>query len=586
MFVSLKKFCSLVICLLAISACKEKSEPISIEIAHVNDTHSHFDEQLLKLRLPDASNQSVQTYAYVGGYPRMVSKVNSLRANALNENKPFILLHAGDAFSGTLYFTLFKGDLDAEFMNQMKFDAMVIGNHEFDLGNNVLAEFSKKLDFPLLSANTDTSVDDPLHNRYLPFTIKRYSGQSIAIIGLTTTYSAIISSPSDSTKFNDEIQTAKETVKFLQAAGINKIVLLTHVGIDLDKSLAQKVEGVDVIIGGHSGEALGDHTNIGLSNGGPSPLMLTGPKGDPVCLMHSEEYAEAIGVTDIDFDSRGIVKNCNANNVYLVGDTFAQGNPPKPVVDSVKQIISNLIHDALDIEIIEKDPAAQETLNAAKQQVTQFASTVIGAAAVPLYHVRLPGDVSSTAGGALADGSMVAPHVAASMSELISKLSDKPYIAVMNAGGVRADLTDEITVGDAYTVLPYSSTLVTMKVSGASFAKTLQSSISNAFKVSGVAFPYLANVQYTLNLTNPSSPVVQDIQILSTDGNYKPLVSDQIYDLVTTSYLSGGGDLYSFEDATAVTDTGHVDAEALVQYIQAKAGGVINKISAGFTIIR
>lgn len=560
-------------------------EPLTLQIAHVNDTHAHFDEAAVKLTLPDANQQSVPTYAYVGGYPRLATKVKQLRESAELNDENFLLLHAGDAFSGTLFFTLYKGQLNADFMNQMEFDAMTLGNHEFDLGNQQLAAFADAINFPLLSANIKTKGNDPLHGRYLPFTIKMVDEQPVAIVGLTTAYTEIISSPSDDTTFDDTIETAEATVSKLRKAGINKIVLLTHLGLDEDKALAGAVSGIDVIIGGHSHDMPGDHSNIGLGNQGPSPVMINGPDGEPVCIMHSGEYAMAVGVTDVSFTAEGLVDDCQGQNIVMTGDFFVQGNPPRPVDSTTKDVIVDFIAQAPNIEIVSKDLDAQAALELAKTEVAQFASTVVGTAAQPLYHVRLPGDAHPEQ-GAIEGGSMVALHVARSMASKLEKVSAKPYIAIMNAGGVRADLEGSITVGDAYTVLPFSSTLVSMSVSGESFAQTLQTNISNAYAISGVAFPYTANVSYTLDLADPAAPMVRDISIKDANGIYQPIDLASRYNLVTTSYLAGGGDLYAFPGATDVTDTGHIDAEALVQYIETQPGGVLDRLESGISIIK
>jgi len=350
------------------------NKPVSLRIAHLNDTHSHFDEEVTKLALPNIDGQPVLTYAYVGGYPRIKTKIDQLRSDSKSQDKEFMLLHAGDAFSGTLFFTKYKGEKNAEFMNLFQFDAMAIGNHEFDLGNEVLANFSDSLTFPLLSANIKVPATDPLHNKYLPFTIKLQDSVPVAVVGLTTPFTEIISSPSDSTEFRDGITQARKLVNHLQNVGINKIVFVTHVGLEKDKALAAAVPGIDVIIGGHSPELLGDHSNIGLIDGGPSPVWVDGSDGDPVCIMHSGESATAIGVTDIEFSSDGLVESCNGQNIFLVGDLFVQGNPPLPVDTGIQQNITAFIEESVNIEIVTKDEETQAILDQAKLEVEEFAS--------------------------------------------------------------------------------------------------------------------------------------------------------------------------------------------------------------------
>ena len=570
--------------LTALAGCN-LNKPLSLKIAHVNDTHSHFDESFQKLGLPGADGEPTLTYVQVGGFPRLKSKIDQLRLDALKKDKDFLLLHAGDAFSGTLFFSLFKGQLNADFMNLFEFDAMAIGNHEFDLGNKKLAEFAASVEFPLISANTKVKDDDALQGTYLPLTIKMLKDEPIAIVGLTTEYTEIISSPSDNTRFIKAKRAARKAVKELRQYGVNKIIFLTHLGLEKDRLLAQSVPGIDMIIGGHSPELLGNHSNIGLGNEFPSPIMETGPKGDPVCIMHSGEYSRAIGVTDVEFSGDGKVESCNGQNVFLVGEVFAQGSEPQPVDYVTQQIIAKYISANANIEIIQKDLTAQAMLDQAKLEIDVFASTVIGATGEPLYHVRLQGDVHPV-GGTIESGSMVAPHIAQSMADKMQETSGQPYISVMNAGGVRADLSGEITVGSAYTVLPFNSTLVSMSVTGETLLNTLSANVSNAYQISGSAFPYVANIRYAINLIDPATPSVQNVQIKGLDGIYQPLDLSSKYNLVTTSYLAGGGDLYQFERAVNVTDTGHIDADILVQYIKNKPDGVLNKPVEDISIIQ
>lgn len=567
-----------------LAGCKN-NEPLSLKIAHVNDTHSHFDEEVMKIGLPDGNGNPALTYVYAGGYPKLKTKIDQLKVDAMVQEKEFMLLHAGDAFAGTLFFTLFKGQLNADFMNYFEFDAMAIGNHEFDLGNETLAEFADTVNFPLLSANIKVKGRDPMHGRFLPFTLKMVAEQPVAIVGLTTEFTEIISSPSDDTQFKGVVESSRKVVKALTAAGINKIVFLTHLGLDEDKLLAQSVPGIDVIIGGHSPELLGDFSNIGLGNGEPSPVMEQDPNGNPVCIMHSGEHSKAIGVTDVEFSGNGIVESCAGQNVLLVGNIFAQGNPPQPVDAATYQIISDYIAVSPNIEVVEDDLIAKSMLDQAKMEVDAFASTVIGVTGEPLYHVRLPGD-QHPVGGALPNGSMVAPHIAQSMAFKMEQTSGIPYVAMMNAGGVRADMVNEITVGTAYSVLPFSSTIVSMTVSGSSLMNTLSTNVANAFLISGVAFPYVANIRYTVNLTDPTVPTVENIQIMDSDGIYQPIDPSGTYNLVTTSYLAGGGDLYQFGGAENITDTGHVDAAVLAEYVEAQPGGVLNNIGSGILINR
>lgn len=163
--------------------------------------------------------------------------------------------------------------------------------------------------------------------------------------------------------------------------------------------------------------------------------------------------------------------------------------------------------------------------------------------------------------------------------------SGQIFLAVINAGGVRSDLEGAVTVGDAYSTLPFGSTLVTMSLSGDALASALQRNVENAYGISGVTFPYVANIRYSIDLIDPQSPRVVDVQVRSEDGTYQPIGGESSYRLVTTSYLAGGGDGYVFEGASDVVDTGHIDADALVQYVESQPGGVISPLPSMITLI-
>lgn len=123
-------------------------------LAHINDTHSHFDETALPLRLalPDGHSD---IRLHCGGFPRLAGFIKQARQRAITEQMPFLLLDAGDSFQGTLYFSCFKGQANAALLNQLGVDAMVVGNHELDTGNTPLANFLRQIRFPLLAANWD-----------------------------------------------------------------------------------------------------------------------------------------------------------------------------------------------------------------------------------------------------------------------------------------------------------------------------------------------------------------------------------------------------------------------------------------------
>ena len=144
-----------------------------------------------------------------------------------------LLLNGGDNFQGSLFYTTYKGKVEAEFLNQMKFDAMTVGNHEFDDGEEALAPFLDVIKFPVLSANVKASVTSKVKDRIKPSVVLDVGGQKIGIVGAVTTDTPEISSP-DRTSLEDDVKAITAEVGS-QSSGVNKIIAPTHVGYPRDK---------------------------------------------------------------------------------------------------------------------------------------------------------------------------------------------------------------------------------------------------------------------------------------------------------------------------------------------------------------
>ncbi len=127
-------------------------------LAHINDTHSYFEPQSLQLNLK-LDNQVISPYVSNGGFARIATRADELRQIALETNREFMFFHAGDCFQGTLFFSLFKGKANADLLNALNIDAMALGNHELDMGNQPVAEFLDRINFPILAGNWDISKE-------------------------------------------------------------------------------------------------------------------------------------------------------------------------------------------------------------------------------------------------------------------------------------------------------------------------------------------------------------------------------------------------------------------------------------------
>jgi hypothetical protein len=257
----------------------------TLEIAHINDHHSNLDPTTLDLVLGGAVTRSP-----VGGYPAMAAMLQALPPGTLK-------IHAGDAMTGTLYHTLYKGRADAAAMGEACFDTFTLGNHEFDEGDAVLRDFLDMLRTGpcprtrVLSANVRPVVGTPLAPVSSADYIARWTNVSIngsmvaVVAGLTVRNKTMLSSsPLASTVFLEETAAAQAAIDEALAAGFNRVVLATHIGYRADLILAKALRGVDVIIGGDSHSLLGNGAGVGLTTEGPYPSMARNADGRLVCI--------------------------------------------------------------------------------------------------------------------------------------------------------------------------------------------------------------------------------------------------------------------------------------------------------------
>src|SRR5690349_13515774 len=265
-------------------------EAYQLRIIHTNDHHARIEPVM----------GGTPPAPIHGGVSRRKALIDAIRDEGGNQ----LLLDAGDVFQGTLWFNQYQGQADLEFYNAMGYEAQTIGNHEFDKGPAPLAEYIKRAQFPVLSANIVADASTPIAGLYKPWIVKEVGGQKIGIFGLTTEETPAIASPGPGITFTNYIEAARKAVADLKAQGVNKIIALTHIGITFDRELAKQVDGIQVIIGGHS------HTPMGpmikpADPSKPYPEVIASPSGKPVIMATDWEWGRWLGDLTVGFDANG-----------------------------------------------------------------------------------------------------------------------------------------------------------------------------------------------------------------------------------------------------------------------------------------
>ena len=232
-------------------------------ILHMNDHHSNLEGHDFEVENsaigPDSNLTEDELTVQYGGFPRVVTLFDALSQSETN----VIKLHAGDALTGTKFYSLFGPEPDARVMKTVCFDAMALGNHEFDDGDANLADFITMMrnsttcpDTPVLAANVVPGESSPLRalqetGALASSTILTIGTEKVGIVGIDIKGKTELSSnPDEGTTLLDEVETATSAVADLTSQGVNKVVLLTHIGYDNDLAWMVDVPGVDVVVGG------------------------------------------------------------------------------------------------------------------------------------------------------------------------------------------------------------------------------------------------------------------------------------------------------------------------------------------------
>ncbi|KAB7667695.1 5'-nucleotidase C-terminal domain-containing protein [Bacillus sp. B1-b2] len=501
---------------------------------------SDHDPVLIQVDLPDLTIiHTNDIHSALDNVPKTITALKDIRGVAPNS----LLLHAGDQFTGTLYFNEFQGKADLALLNLMDIDAMTFGNHEFDLGSSAeghqaLANFIDKANFPFVSANVDFSKDDKFAKIYNDSfesnakkgniyngIIKEVNGEKVGIFGLTTEETADISSPG-SIVFENYLKEAEKAVKAFEDAGVNRIVALTHIGyddnaaIDNDLILAEKVEGIDVIVGGHS------HTTL-------SKPDIVDKDETPTVIVQTGNSNSNLGVLNVSFDENGVVDSYD-------GHLIAIGSQ------------------------VEDEEAVKE-LAFYKAEVDKLSQSKIGVTTkYALESPRTNGD--DTKPSVRKNETILGNLITDGMLEKAKSFTGKNVImALQNGGGIRASIDKgDITVGEVITVLPFNNTLATMDVTGAELKEAFEISLGQYPKENG-GFLHVAGGKVVYDKTKAAGERIVSVSYLNEDGKYVKVQDDVTYTIATNAFTAKGGDGYDvFAKAYAegrVTDLGLSDWE-------------------------
>ena len=491
---------------LALSAGAAAAE-YSITILHTNDFHARF-EPISRFDSGCGEEDNLAGKCF-GGSARIMTAIETAKARASN----YLLVDGGDQFQGSLFYTYYKGAAAAEMMNKMGYDAMTVGNHEFDDGPEVLRDFTNAVEFPILMSNADISGEPLLSDAIQKSVVIEKDGERIGLIGLTPQDTDELASPGPNVIFTDPVDAVQAEVDRLTADGVNKIVVLSHSGYRTDLRVAEETIGVDVIVGGHSNTLL---SNVDDGAAGPYPTMV-----GETAVVQAYAYGKYLGELKVVFDDEGVV-------------TSATGEP--------------ILLDRFVVE----DADTKARVGELAAPLDEIRQKVVAEAAAPIEGDRAVCRVEECPMGNLVADAMLA------------RVKDQGIdIAFANSGGIRASIDGgEVTMGEVMTVLPFQNTLSTFSAKGQTIIDALENGVSQVEEVAG-RFPQVAGMSFTWD--SAAEPGKRIVEVLV---NGQPIDPDATYGVVTNNYVRNGGDGYKmFTDATDAYDFGPDLADVMAEYM-------------------
>ena len=497
------------------SVCPGESPSHHLVVLHTNDTHGH-PVKFFKHPMPD-----------VGGLPARAVLVERIR-----KAHPYVLLlDAGDVNTGRPESTYFDARPDIEGYNYMGYDAVAVGNHEFDNGVEMLRTRMAWANFPFLSANVKTRA-----GRYLakPYIIKDFGRFKAAVFGLTTTDTRYATTPSHvaGLVFEDEVDTARRLVPLLRKEA-DVVIALVHMGIYPTSSrgsrrLASEVSGIDLIVDGHS------HTLLS------SPVRVRHTTtGRTTPIVQAWKWGLVLGRTDLWIRDRH-VSECRfeALPINLKKVVKKPGRPTRYLPVG---------------EAIEEDPRLAALLKPYVDRMERALSRVVGRAE-ETFHLE------GMRQGETALGDLVADSMA-----WLTGYAGVDF-ALQNAGGIRAALPGgPITMKTVHELLPFDNTVVVLTMKGARVAALFERMAS---RPGGGGFLQVSKgVRLTLDRARGRS---EGIVIGGA-----PLDPGRIYRVATNSFLASAGDGYvEFLNADDTYDTSVFQRDALIRYVEHLGGSI------------
>jgi len=480
--------------------------------------------ELVVLHTNDTHGAVLATKDGTGGFASQAAFIKQVRA----QYQDVIVLHAGDVNTGSALSNMFNAEPDIMSLNAIGYDAVTLGNHEFD---GPLSKLQKQISlskFPWISANIKQG------NGYFvkPYIIKKYGGFRVAVIGLTTRRTLTIASPDKSLTFTDEIETAKQMVNLVRTKEHADIVIVCgHLGDvpetdeqETSVKLAENVPGIDLIVDGHSHSYFAEPKVV---NGTP--------------IVTANVYGKYVG--------EGVM---TIQNGKKTGFTW------KPVEITTKAF--------------EPDPDVTKLLEPYVQKADASLKDVVLTTTAPFpFGQKLTRYQEMASGDVLGDA----------MTSYCRNQGIAVDCAVTNGGGIRSELpAGNVTRGDVLTMLPFDNVLYVLTLKGSDVAD-LFNFIGSIKQGAGAWAQVSKEVKYTITYDASGSGTISGLTI-----GGQPVDPAKTYKIATNDYMAGGGDGYAaFTKSIDTFNSSMLLSSVFIDYVKSFRGSFTPAVDGRITVV-
>ena len=464
---------------------------------------------------------------------------------------------------------------------------------EFDNGDQTLSDFITTLNSEseicpntsVLSANLVPGDTSPLktlmdNGTIQPSMMKTLpGGQKVGIVGINIKDKTINgSNPDEGTTYTDEKVAAEAEVKNLKDAGASIIILVTHIGLSKDMEWMTKIDGVDVVIGGDSHTLMGDAADLSIIRTPTASYpTIYENGGKKVCVVHAWEYSHGLGKLRVSFDENGDVASCDGGIVFpFDGETFTVKTDPDDYNLSSEQaaeVSTYLAGLGSHMVAVKDDTETATKLGEFSSQVDEQKKQIIATVPEDICHGFPFSSAICQNSATAAQGGSVCNIVSKAFLDQV-KTAD---IAINNGGGCRSDIVaGDFSINSAYTLLPFSNTLVNIAMTGAEIVVVLEQAIQYALTAAPGAYPYASGLRYDIDATKAQGERFSSVEVNSRGaGVWTAIEADKVYVVATNSYIGTGRDGYLLFGEKEESNTYLEEAQTFIDYC-VEVGTIVN----------